>query len=348
MSIASPASETARASRMPGGQRRPVHARLASACALIALGALLAACGSSGGGSSTTSASASATTGASASATTGASATATSAPNATPLPTASHVSPADTAGLCGGSFGPNAPSVYAFSKSVYAETAFALSYPSYTLPANTTQAPFKLGNSLDSLALKQVFGGDANANPAISQLGGILFSVCNNGSSSITLAGVGVGIITVAPHASPINTWQMCDGAYQPGIGVTGGGCGGAVAADEVMRATFSPSAGQGAAVGATQISANGPSGYGPFPVTLKPGHTIQITIAITMPSAPGIYTLALTLAGTGVSNTRYAPLTPQLFAPVAHKWNGESCKASAMLSQIPASATSSYFICPV
>ena len=66
------------------------------------------------------------------------------------------------------------------------------------------------------------------------------------------------------------------------------------------------------------------------------------------MPTAPGTYTLALTLSATSVTGpAAYAPLRHRLFAPVAHKWNGENCKAAAMLSQIPASDTSSYYICP-
>ncbi len=334
MSIASPASERAESFSLScdGKRRAPARIRLGAVGAIFALGALLTACATGGGGSSTTGASATATT--------------TSTATSTALPIAFHVSPADTADLCHGAFGANASSVYAFSQSVYAEPAFSLSYPSYVLPANTPQAPFKLGDNLDSAALGQVFGGDANANPSISQPGGILFTICNNGPNPIILAGVGVGLISVAPHSGPIDTWQLCDGAYQPGAGVTSG-CGGGVTADEDMRAVFSSGAGAGEATGAIMIGANGSQGYGPIPLTLQPGHTILITIAVTMPSAPGTYTLALTLAGDTVPHTLYAPLTPQLFAPVAHKWSGDSCKASAMLSQIPASDTSSFYICP-
>lgn len=337
------AARTSQLSRPSDAGRSAARARLGATGAIIALCALLAACGPSGG-SSTTGSGATATVGATASA----SATATTAPTSTPLATAFHVSPANTAGLCNGSFGPNAPSVYAFSKTVYAEAAFALSYPSYAMPSGAGFKPFKLGNSIDFPVLDQVFGGSPSANPAISQPGGILFSVCNNGSQSITVSGVGMAITHVTSHASPIDTWQPCDGAYQPSVGVTGGGCGGAVLADEDMRATFAASAGVGATTSATMISANGPNGYSPLPVTLKPGHTLQITVAVTMPTTPGIYTLALTVKATGVSGpAAYAPLTPQLFAATAHKWNGQNCKASAMLSQIPTKATSSYFICP-
>lgn len=344
------AARTSQSSRPSGETRRLAHARLGAVGVIITLCALLTACASSGStttGGETGGASASVTTGASASATIAP--TATTAPTAAPsLPTAFHVAPADTAGLCNGAFGPNSPSVYAFSKTVYAEAAFALSYPTYAMPSGAGFKPFKLGNSMNAPVLDQIFGGAPNANPSISHPGGILFSICNNGSQSVTISGVGMAITHVAPHASPIDTWQPCEGAYQPGIGVTGGGCGGAVLADENMRATFASGAGQGATTSATMISANGPNGYGPLPVTLKPGHTLQVTVAVTMPTAPGIYTLALTVKATGVTGpTAYAPLTPQLFAATGHKWNGQNCKAASMLNQIPANATSSYFICP-
>ena len=345
-------ARTSQPSQRSGASRPTARgsARLGAAVAIIALCALLAACAASGGGSSSTNGGATATTGAGAGAspTATASPIATVAPTATPLPTAFHVSPTNTAGLCNGAFGSNASSVYAFSHTVYAETAFALSYPSYAMPSGAGFKPFKIGNSIDPPVLDQVFGGPPNANPAISQPGGILFSVCNNGSRSITVSGVGMAIMRVAPHASPIGAWQPCEGVYQPGVGVTGGGCGGAVLADENLRATFSASASAGATTSATMMSANGPNGYGPLPLTLKPGHALQITVAVTMPTAPGIYTLALTVKATGVSGpVAYAPLTPQLFAATSHKWNGQNCKASSMLKQIPGNATSSYFICP-
>ena len=68
-----------------------------------------------------------------------------------------------------------------------------------------------------------------------------------------------MGITNFASHSSPIDTWQGCDGVYQPGTGVTGGGCGGAIVTDEAMRATFPASASQGATVNATMVSAGGP-----------------------------------------------------------------------------------------
>lgn len=305
----------------------------------LAFGALLAACGA---GASTAGQAPSPTIAPIAP-------TATTAPTATPLAQPFHVPLADTAQLCQGAFGKNSASVYAFSHALYAEPAFALSYPSYSLPAGVSrQKPFALGNSINGPDLDQLFGSAPNANPSIASAGGLILTVCNDSAQPVRLTSVGAGILSMKPVSGPVDTWQICDGAYQPGPGGVGGGCGGAVAADENMRAAFATSATSGATASATVSSAGGPNGYGPLPVTLKPGATILITIAITMPTAPGTYQLGLTISGGDVSGApTYAPIDAQLFAPDAHKWNGENCKAAAMKSQIPSAATTSYFICP-
>ena len=322
-------------SRIAARRRRALPRAPLATLSALALAALLSACGAPTTGSSPT-----------ATLPPTVAPTATSAP---PLAQPFHVPATDTSQLCGGAFGDNAPSVYAFSHTLYAEPAFALSYPSYALPAGVSrQKPFDMGQSINSPDLDQLFGGVASANPSISSPGGVTLTVCNNGAQPETLTGVSAGLIAVTPYSGPVDTWQICDGAYQPGAGVRGGGCGGAVQADEIMRAAFAPADAAGATVHATLDSATGANGYGPLPVTLKPNASILITIAIAMPSAPGTYRIGLSISGgdsTGAPS--YAPLDDQLFAPDAHTWNGDNCKASAMQSQIPSNATTSYFICP-
>jgi hypothetical protein len=253
----------------------------------------------------------------------------------------------DIAQLCAGAFNGSRGAVYTFGQNIYAEPAFALSYPSYTLPTGTPQKPFDVGASLNGPNLDQVFGGAANANPAVSDRGGIVLTICNNGSSAITLSALGVGLLNVAPHASPIDTWQLCDGAYQSGH-PSGGGCGGASPDDLYLHADFAASATTGATANAAMVAVDnfGGGSYSALPTTIPPGKTILLTISVTLPTAPGIYTLGLTLNATGVSTPAYAPLDPQLFAPVSHKWNGQNCVGSAMSSQIPSSSTD-YWICP-
>ena len=299
----------------------------------LALVMLLSACGSGVGG------------------TTGGTGSPTSGPPATPttptLALATQTPSGDVAQLCDGAFSGFRGAVYTFGQNVYAEPAFALSYPSYALPAATPEKPFDVGSSLNGPNLDQVFGGAANANPAVSGRGGIVLTICNNGSSAITLSALGVGLINVKPHASPIDTWQLCEGAYQSGQR-SGGGCGGASPDDLYLHADFAASATTGATASAAMVAVDnfGGGSYTALPTTIQPGKTILITISVTMPTAPGTYTLGLTLNATGVSTPAYAPLDPQLFAPVSHKWNGESCVGSSMSSQIPSSSTD-YWICP-
>lgn len=308
----------------PGG-------RIRGGLATIALGALLAACSADGS--------------AAGSATTPAGPTAT--PTTPPLATASLATQPDVTTVCDGLYSSSGFHVYAFGPHLYGEVAFALSYPSYTVPAGTPNAPFKLGSDLGSAALDPVFGGPASANPSVADPDGILFTLCNHGSAPVIVAGVSMGVTALAPHASPIDTWQGCDGAYQVGAQGMVGGCGGAVQADEVMHASFAPSAGLNASTGVSMVNATGYNGYGAIPVTLPPGKSLSITVSVTMPTAPGIYTLALSVAGTDISTAVYAPLAPQVFATVAHKWNGQNCLAPGMKGQIPINDTTDYFICP-
>jgi hypothetical protein len=282
---------------------------------------------------------------------TGGTGSTTSGPPATPTTPALALAPqtpsGDVAQLCDGAFSGGRGAVYTFGQNVYAEPAFALSYPSYTLPSGTPAKPFDVGSSLNGPNLDQALAGAANANPAVSDRGGIELTICNNGSSAISLSAIGVGLLNVAPHASPIDTWQLCDGAYQSGHPF-GGGCGGAAPDALYMHADLAASATTGASANAALVAVDNFDGsnYTALPTTIQPGKTILITISVTMPTAPGTYTLGLTLTATGVSTPAYAPLDPQLFAPVAHKWNGQNCVGSSMSSQIPSSSTD-YWICP-
>jgi hypothetical protein len=87
--------------------------------------------------------------------------------------------------------------------------------------------------------------------------------------------------------------------------------------------------------------------------VTLKAGGAIMLLISITRPNALGTYEFAVSVttsaAGAASAASPYAPLPPQLFALVAHKFTGHACLTSAMQAQIPAQATNpaTYYICP-
>ena len=88
--------------------------------------------------------------------------------------------------------------------------------------------------------------------------------------------------------------------------------------------------------------------------MTLKPNAAVMMLISVTRPSALGTYAFAVSVttsaAGGASQMSPYAPLPPQVFALVAHKFTGQACATSAMQAQIPAKATNpaTYYICPV
>jgi hypothetical protein len=181
----------------------------------------------------------------------------------------------------------------------------------------------------------------------VTDHGAVVFTVCNNGSTAITLNSVGVGILNFASHASPIDTWQICDGAYQNGA-ANGGGCGGGVTDDLAVSASFPADATTGATATASMVSVDdfGGTTYTALPTQVPPSATIMLAVEIVPPTTPGVYTFGITFNATGNNSAQYAPLAPQLFAQVAHKWDGNACKDPSVSSQIP-SGSQDYWICP-
>lgn len=309
---------------------------------LVGLCALLAACGSGATTSGGT-----------------ASATATSAP-ATPTPNILALIGNDTsagaASACQGIFGGTGvqQTVYKLGDTLYAEAVYGLSYASFQLPANLPVAPWPLPAALGTDQLTQALGGVPNANPSIGQGSGILITVCNAGAAPVTVSGAQVIVADFTPGSGAIDTWNACDGVFVRPDGVTGGGCGGAIIADENLSASFAPTAGKYDAATAKQVSAQGQNGFGPLPVTLKPNAAVMMLISVTRPSALGTYEFAVSVttsaAGGASQMSPYAPLPPQIFALVAHKFTGQACATPAMQAQIPAKATNpaTYYICPV
>ena len=257
---------------------------------------------------------------------------------------------------CGGVFKSNGGDpqiVYKLGPTIYAEAVWGLGYPSYQLPADLPVSPWALPGEIGSAQLNQQLGGAPNLNPGIGQGNGILLTVCNASAQPLTLSGAQVVVADFSPASGAVDAWNGCDGAFVRPQGLFGGGCGGAIIADETMSASFASSAGAGATAQATQVAANGQSGYGPLPATLKAGATISLLISIARPSALGTYEFAVSVTtsanGGAATNSPYAPLAPQLFALVAHKFTGQACTSSAMQAQIPTAATNpaTYYICP-
>lgn len=256
---------------------------------------------------------------------------------------------------CGGVFSSNggAPQiVYQLSSTIYAEAVWGLPYASYQLPADLPVGPWALPGEPGSAQLDQQLGGAPNLNPGIGQGSGILLTVCNASAQPLTLSGAEVVVASFSPASGAVDAWNGCDGAFTRPQGLFGGGCGGAIVADETLSASFAPSAGVGATAQATQVAANGQNGFGPLPITLKPSASISLLISVVRPSALGTYEFAVNVttgAGSAAVSTPYAPLAPQLFALVAHKFTGQACTSSAMQAQIPTAPTNpaTYYICP-
>lgn len=262
------------------------------------------------------------------------------------------------ASVCGGVFKANGGTpqiVYQLSPTIYAEAVWGLPYASYQLPADLPVGPWALPAEPGSAQLDQQLGGAANLNPGIGQGGGILLTICNASPNWLVLSGAQVVVANFSSASGAVDAWNGCDGAFVRPQGLFGGGCGGAIIADETLSASFAPSAGVGAIALGKPIAASGQNGYSPMPVKLEQNASISLNIGIARPSALGTYEFAVSVTtrvgdGTGAAiSSPYAPLPPQLFALVAHKFTGQACTASAMQAQIPAAATNpaTYYICP-
>jgi len=84
-----------------------------------------------------------------------------------------------------------------------------------------------------------------------------------------------------------------------------------------------------------------------PPPLTLASDSDYYAELGVTMPTAAGTYTLALTVSADGSAPITIPFADPILLAPVAHDWDGQACTTSAMQSQIPTANPTTPYICP-
>lgn len=219
-----------------------------------------------------------------------------------------------------------------------------IDYPAKMLPDGTPLKPLQLASQDQG----QDFTTSPPTNPSMRDGGGgYAIAMCNTSpSQSHTINSVTVSIAAFTAYTSQLSSWQYCDGNYSRAHGPFSGGCGGGMAFDEALHATFAANATTGASVTATQVS-TGP-GVQPLPVTLAPGKTLTIVIGLTVPTAPGQYAFAFSLAQDAAAPALVGSAQPALFAPIAHKWTGPACTTSTMLAQIPtATDPVTYWICP-
>lgn len=239
---------------------------------------------------------------------------------------------------------------------LYLSQGYALTYPSRKLPDGVEQRPMQLAGQTGEQALDAQIPPAPLVNPMMDQTGsGFVVWVCSPTTGQpATVRAAALRIDSFTAYSTHVDSWNICDGYYtrsEPN-GVTGGGCGGAIVADEYLHATFPINAGTGAAVTATQIGTgknpdtNQPAS--PLPVTLRPGESLSLIVSVTMPTRSGTYAFSLGLA-IDQRAPAFAPVgEPALISSAAQKWSGKGCLSPNMQAQIPVATTPpTYYICP-
>ncbi len=277
-------------------------------------------------------------------------ATATSPTQSTPTATATTTTPtaplasAAQVAACGFQ---GSQLAYDLGNGLIVAPSVGLSYPAFQLPEGTPLKPFKLpANPSDQ------FPHSPLVNPDLRN-GGTSLTVCNIGQQPITIQGVKVIIASFTAYSGQLNSWSPCDGMYSGPNQITSG-CGGGAANDETVQATFAANSNVGTVVNAVQQSGSSPI-YGPMPFTLpvRQGTSggsglVLIKIEVISPTTPGTYTFDLGLEAQNSETAFFPASKPMLLAPVTQKWDGPSCQAPNMASQIPPETNPpTYYICP-
>ncbi len=242
---------------------------------------------------------------------------------------------------------------------LYFSQGFALTYPSRKLSEGIAQRPLQLADPTGAQTVDAQIPPEPPVNPVMDKPGsGFVVWICNpataTANQSATVRAAALRIDSFATYSAHVDSWNICDGYYTRSDpnGVAGGGCGGAILADEFLHATFPMDAGAGAVVTAAQTGTgtdpNTNQPKPPLPVTLQPGKTLSLVMSVTMPTRPGTYAFSLGLA-IDQQAPGFAPVgQPALFAPSAQKWSGKGCLSPNMQAQIPTAVTPpSYYICP-
>lgn len=227
-------------------------------------------------------------------------------------------------------------------------TASGLSGPSYRIPAGTPSKPLELAGPMANPGPDQT-----PVNPHLQREAGYVTEICNPSTHAVAVQSVWARITSFTAFSGPLAAWNPCtDGSYYAAQqNQFGGGCGGGLAANETMQASFPANAGVGATVKASQVSSyptgpGQPSPFPQFPLSLAAGQSILVATGVTQPTAAGTYTFSLGLAVGDAAPVYFTTSAPALFAPVTQEWNGKNCTTAAMLAQIPTSSQS-YYICP-
>lgn len=232
---------------------------------------------------------------------------------------------------------------------VVSQVAPGISYPAYEIPEGTPQQPLRLAAPM------------ANPNPGSVPVNtnkdsdGLVLSICNDSTSQAhTVRPVSVRVASFTPHTGALVAWNPCaDGTYEAQAQALGpGGCGGGYDVNEYLHAAFPGSATTGATVTASQSSTspaglNDPNPFPGLPLSLAPGHSLSVSVLVTVPTTPGTYTFAFGLAVDSAAPVYFSTSAPTLYAPITTHWSGQNCIAPPVKSQIPAATQPTYYICP-
>ncbi|HEY1391216.1 MAG TPA: zf-HC2 domain-containing protein [Ktedonobacterales bacterium] len=266
--------------------------------------------------------------------------TATIEPTATPLPTQSPTQATTNGAITSGhpcsSDTSGQTSYVQIGDLKVSKVDFEFSgYPANELPSNLDPSkPYLLPSNLPY-----------PPNPLVNPSSNYGLTICNtSGSVSHVIQGLTVRIAAFTAFSGTLNSYLTCDLYYQRPDGVTGGGCGGGSTVDEHLKAGFAADATTGAQVKSTQAGdiGNAP----PLPVSLGPGQMLVISLDVTPPTAPGMYTFAFGLNYDALTSAHISTMQPALFDNAAVKWNGQNCTKPSLLSQIPASDTTGRYVC--
>jgi hypothetical protein len=269
--------------------------------------------------------------------------TATAAPTATIQPTPVSTHGTVNSGLpCGGAVSGD---VHFGDLRVNRVSFVNIAYPADELPSTlSTSQPYLF----PMYSLPKYANGLPN--PPVNPDPTYMFGICNTSSTaSHVVISVAVRIDAFSAYSGPLNTWNGCAGYYQRPVGAILLGCGGGYNANEELKASFPSNATTGSQVVATQMATgvvpDPPyTKVPPLPVQLGPGQMLFVALHVTPPTAPGMYTFALSY-----DNVTAAPIStmqPTLYDSAAVQWNGQNCTAPALVAQIPTSDTQNRYIC--
>jgi hypothetical protein len=181
-------------------------------------------------------------------------------------------------------------------------------------------------------------GTDVLSMPVVGAQGFIL-TVCNASKTTAhQLTSFSAKIASLAPYSGQLNTLNGCAFLYSRAGGY-GGECASGFQPDVETKIVFASNATAGAT--ATWAPAT--------PAVVPPGQHRDVVYFMTPPSGTLKLTFQLGISvDAGAVAYPFAATQTEIIAPIARKWDGQTCTSTAMQAQIPASSPIGiYYVCP-